>query len=465
MQNCQIICNLRANEKSFIILSVFIGLFFILTIILLSVNVQEKKGSFNKEKVSFVPSVHQLINNKPFVTLIIPWICDVSIITIYSSMLPFFLNVIINPQKYCSQCSTNYYLGLSISVFFICCIISCNVWHYLVSRFGKIFCWRIFSLLCLFPFSLYLFCGVGTTNLLMFAAIVTSFPSGGSYLNDVVVSDSIEYDEFTTGKRTEGIYTVCSAFIPKFVSLFAQAIPLSLLSIIGFVPTENGYVHTQPPHVIYYLKTTFAIIPMILCVVSFFYKLKFPIKDEINEQIKKGIELQKKEFDLLKKDNVNYYKVFDPVYDRKYVNIISNTDEFNSKNSVKTKDFLNHFFSYRALFLIYNGELKELKKILKAVIIICSACCLFSVLLLLYTFELLSEQKYSFIPITDLFVITALIITIILFYLKLKALNRVLDGEFELDTKMVKLFIFAKMKNNRELIYKDNENIKSKKLE
>ena len=272
LQNCQIICNLRANEKSFITLSVFIGLFFIVTIILLSINIQEKKGSFNKEQVSFVPSVHQLMNNKPFMRLIIPWICDVSIITIYSSMLPFFLNAIINPQKYCrdnnislkdTQCSTNYYLGLSISIFFICCIISCNIWHYLVSKFGKIFCWRIFSLICLFPFSLYLFCGLGTTNLLIFAAIVTSFPAGGSYLNDVVVSDAIEYDEFKSGKRTEGIYTVCSAFIPKFVSLFAQAIPLSIMSIIGFIPTESGYVHTQPLAVIYYLKLTFAGIPMI----------------------------------------------------------------------------------------------------------------------------------------------------------------------------------------------------------
>ena len=475
LQNCQIICNLRANEKSFISLSVFIGLFFILTIILLSVNVQEKKGSFNKEKLSFVPSVHKLMNNKPFVALIIPWICDVSIITIYSSMLPFFLNVIINPQKYCRQnhiplkdlqCSTNYYLGLSISVFFICCIISCNVWHYLVSRFGKIFCWRIFSLLCLFPFSLYLFCGEGTTYLLMFAAIVTSFPSGGSYLNDVVVSDAIEYDEFATGKRTEGIYTVCSAFIPKFVSLFAQAIPLSLLSIIGFVPTENGYVHTQPTQVVYYLKTTFAVVPMILCVVSFFFKLKFPIKDELNDQIKKGIELQKSEFEHLKKENINYYKIYDPVYDKKYINIISNTDEFNVKNSIKTKDFLSHFYTYRFLFLIYKGEFKELKKVLQGVIILCSALSLFSILILLYTFEYLSEQKYSFIPITDLFVITALIIVIILFYLKLKALNEVIDGEFELDKKMVKLFIFAKMKNNQELIFdENNKNVKTKKLE
>jgi MFS family permease len=440
---------------------------------------KKKKGSFNKEKVSFVPSIHQLMNNKPFVTLIIPWICDVSIITIYSSMLPFFLNVIINPQKYCRenriplkdiQCSTNYYLGLSISVFFICCIISCNVWHYLVSRFGKIFCWRIFSLLCLFPFSLYLFCGVGTTNLLMFAAIVTSFPSGGSYLNDVVVSDAIEYDEFTSGKRTEGIYTVCSAFIPKFVSLFAQAIPLSLLSIIGFIPTENGYVHSQPLQVVYYLKTIFAIVPMILCVLSFYYKLKFPIKDEINEQIKNGIELQKSQFDLMKKDNVNYYKIYDPVYETKYISVIPNTDEFNVKNSIKTKDFLNHFISYRFLFLIYKGELKELKKILKAVIVICSALGMISILILLYTFEYLSEQKYSFIPITDLFVITALVIIIILFYLKLSALNRVLDGEFELDNRLVKLFIFAKMKNNRELIFQEDgkdgmKSRKEKKLE
>ena len=475
LQNCQIICNLRANEKSFITLSVFIGLFFIVTIILLSINIQEKKGSFNKEQVSFVPSVHQLMNNKPFMRLIIPWICDVSIITIYSSMLPFFLNAIINPQKYCrenniplkdTQCSTNYYLGLAISIFFICCIISCNIWHYLVFKFGKIFCWRIFSLICLFPFSLYLFCGVGTTNLLIVAAILTSFPAGGSYLNDVVVSDSIEYDEFTSGKRTEGIYTVCSAFIPKFVSLFAQAIPLSIMSIIGFIPTESGYVHTQPMAVIYYLKATFAVIPMILCVVSYFFKLKFPIKDEINEKIKKGIEIQKIEFEKMKKENINYYKLYDPVYDRKYVSIISNTDEYNQKNSVLTKDFLSHFISYRALFLIYNGDLKLLRKILKSVIILSSILCLFSFLVLLYTFEFLSEQKYSFIPITDIFVITGLVIIIILFFLKLNALNRVIDGEFELDTKMVKLFIFAKMKNNKDFIYQDDNKIKKdKKIE
>ena len=182
--------------------------------------------------------------------------------------------------------------------------------------------------------------------------------------------------------------------------------------------------------------------------------------------MKKLIELQKVEFEKMKKGNINYYKLYDPVYERKYVSIIPNTDEINPKNSVQTRDFLSHFFTYRSLFLIYSGDLNHLKKRLKGIIILCSACSLFSFLLLLYTFEYLSEQKYSFIPISVLFILTALLIVIILFFLKLNALNRLINGEFELDKKMVKLFIFSQMKNNKELLYgEQNTKIKEEKLD
>ena len=93
-------------------------------------------------------------------------------------------------------------------------------------------------------------------------------------------------------------------------------------------------------------------------------------------------------------------------------------------------------------------------------------CVLLFSFILLLTFEYLSEQKYSFIPITDIFFLTALIIVIILFLLKLNALNKVIDGEFELDKKMVKLVIFAKMKNSKELLYDEqNTNKKEEKLD
>ena len=456
IDNCMVICTLRANEKSYLILACFIGLFFVVSIILLSVNVKEKKGSFNKEKVSFMTSLNQVYNNKSFMSLIIPWICDVTIMTIFSSLIPFYLNIVINPQQYCIQnhislknrkCSTEYHLSLAISIFFISCLFTCSIWHFLVEKFGKLICWRSFSLICIIPFTLFLFCDLGSTSLLLFSAIVISFPTGAAYLNDVMVSDTIDYDEFFTGKRNEGIYTVFSSLIPKFVSLFAQAIPLSLLSIIGFIPTEHGYVHMQPLCVIYYIKIVFSVIPIFLSITSFVFKLYYPLGDKENLGLKESIELQKKHFDDLKKKFINFYVIDDPVYDKKHINVLANTND-NVNNTVLTKNLCGHFNSYSSLFMIYNDKLNKLYVKIIFIISLAVVFSAFSVFLLIRTFKFLNEQKLSFIPITLVFVLTLLIIIIALYYLKLRALRKAIKGEFELDKKFVKLFIYAKAFNN-----------------
>ena len=455
VESCNLICNLRNNEKSFLILSTFIGIFFIVSIILLSLNIQEKQGSFNKEKFSFIPSINQIINNKPFLSMIIPWVCDMSIMTIFSSMLPFFLNAVINPQQYCRQnkislknkeCKADYYLGLSISLFFICCIASCSIWHLLVDRYGKVLCWKMYSIISILPFTLFLFCDIGSTHLLVISAIFTSFPTGGAYLNDVLISDVIEYDEFLTGKRAEGIFTVFSSLIPKFVSLFAQAIPLSILSLIGFIPTEKGYVHIQPNGVIYYIKIIFAVIPIFLSIISFLYKMKYPISDNLNKEIKKGIEIQKNKFSSMKRNKINYYKLIDPVYKNPHVNIIINNE--NGKNILMTKDLCEHFNNRKDLLLIYNNNLEQLKnKLIKEFSGFIVLTTIFFVLIF-FSFNLLSNQKYSFIPIADVFTITFLIIFDIFWILKISAVNQAIKKEFIVDKKFVKLFIFYKIANN-----------------
>ena len=80
----------------------------------------------------------------------------------------------------------------------------------------------------------------------MFLSVLNAIPAGGAYLNDVFLSDIIDYDEFISGQRSEGLYTVFATFIPKIVSIFAQSIPLTILGIIGFVSSKNGQNMTQP---------------------------------------------------------------------------------------------------------------------------------------------------------------------------------------------------------------------------
>ena len=64
--------------------------------------IKEKKINIEKkDKADVVPKFFRIINNAPFMKLLVPWILDVTISTIFATMLPFFLSVIINPQKYC----------------------------------------------------------------------------------------------------------------------------------------------------------------------------------------------------------------------------------------------------------------------------------------------------------------------------------------------------------------------------
>jgi Na+/melibiose symporter-like transporter len=240
LRKCKILCGVKHNRHSLFYMSISIGLLYIFSIILLAVGVKEKNKNLNKlESMKFIPSLYQLVQNKPFRKLLVPWIIDVLISTIFATMIPFFLNFVINPQRYClrnkidlneSECSVNFWLGISISTFFICCILYLFPWHYLVKKFGKKRCWQAYSLLSVLTFSLFLMCDEGSVGILLVASVLCAVPAGGAYLNDVFLSDVIDYDEFFTGKRNEGIYTVFAAFIPKVVSIFAQSIPLSVMA-------------------------------------------------------------------------------------------------------------------------------------------------------------------------------------------------------------------------------------------
>jgi Na+/melibiose symporter-like transporter len=180
-----------------------------------------------------------MLGNRPFMNLLFPWVLDILISTIFGSMLPFYLNFVINPQKYChdngidmkdDHCNVNIWLGYAISVFFMTCILWMFCWHYLVGIFGKKKCWEAYSLVSILTFSMFIMVDSGSMGMIIFASVACSIPAGGAYLNDVFCSDIIDYDEFLTGKRNEGLYTVFSSFIPKIVSIFAQSIPLTILS-------------------------------------------------------------------------------------------------------------------------------------------------------------------------------------------------------------------------------------------
>lgn len=240
IKKCDLFCNMVKNLFSLKILSYIISFQFAISVGLLFLFIKEKDNTnITTYKAGIIPKLYQLTKNKPFKMLFIPWVIDLTVVSTFSTMLPFYLNVIINPQKYCSDngislnsnyCNTQIWLAMCITVFFICCIIFMAGWTWLVKSLGKKNCWKLCSLISIFTFSTFYFAGVGDMEKVILFSFLCSIPAGGSYLNDVFMTDIIDYDEYLTGSRNEGLFTVFISFVPKFVSLFSQSLPLSLLS-------------------------------------------------------------------------------------------------------------------------------------------------------------------------------------------------------------------------------------------
>lgn len=201
---------------------------------------KEKKDTNRTENDKYIiPTYYRLLANKPFLRLVVPWIIDITVVQIFATMLPFFITLVINPYEYCInnnidtssiQCSANNWLGISIFCFFISCIATTFFCHLIIKKIGKKKAWQLCSLLAMAAFCLFLLCEQGSLTLLVTFSVLVSIPAGGAYLNDVFISDIIDYDEFITGCRNEGIYMVFSSFIPKIVGILAQSVPLAIMS-------------------------------------------------------------------------------------------------------------------------------------------------------------------------------------------------------------------------------------------
>jgi hypothetical protein len=104
-------------------------------------------------------------------------------------------------------------------------------------------------------------------------------------------SNVIYYDEFLTGCKNEALYISFKLLIIKFSWIPALLIPLATLYGIGYEPEKNNVAQIQNTQVIIYCRMYTVGIPCILSIISYIFKLKYRLSDNIQiEMIHEGIE-------------------------------------------------------------------------------------------------------------------------------------------------------------------------------
>jgi Na+/melibiose symporter-like transporter len=339
---CDSECGVANSRNGYMVSSIFFGAWFCITCWICCYFIQERsqlKTIIDDEDAqdrpdedrppedamaSLVVNLLNTMNNKPFTSLLPAWCFDTFGSAIYMALATFYIEVVVQPEKV--EIPTLYVVGGSIFVMIFGCACSLPVWVKLASSLGKRPTWLLWSAWQGISNVLFLF-GAAPTSVwarlyyFMFCAFMNGTGFGAKFLSDTILADIIvspmlplpprlcllsssftfffpvtaftacpltklkrqqrqlqDYDEFLTGRRSEGTFIMFKSFLPKMISIPASVLPVAFLPSVGYTAPPPGTIVDQPASVTFYLCFMIGGVSTFICVLSALAKLRFPLK-------------------------------------------------------------------------------------------------------------------------------------------------------------------------------------------
>lgn len=315
VDECTSLCNVQSSRTAYRIVGFMYGCWMIISILNMVYFVKERSqlnaGHEFDEAAPLVPSIFNTMRNRAFMSLLPAWACDAVAQAMLSTMMTFFVQYVIAPEYMTKErngidcnngvpvkdqdsdtwrCKSQVVLGVIIACMLISALIFIPVWLLLTKKFGKRQTWLVWSLSMAVAILLFTSVGEGDVNLAVGLSVIAGVTLGAKFLNDAILADIIDYDEFLTGQRNEATYTMFKSFLPKICAIPASAAPIAILNSLGQVPTLNGLPQRQSARVKLFCMCVTIIAPAICCFVSFFIKLSFPLRSKNQiDMISEGI--------------------------------------------------------------------------------------------------------------------------------------------------------------------------------
>lgn len=298
VERCQADCSTSADRRAMMMLGGGFALWALGSNFALVAGITERPASASASRPPFVPALMSTVRNKPFRMLLPAWACDSVNNGLIAALLPWYVAHVVAPEGSCPAgeepgsfwCSTSTVLASALLAALIAAACSAPVWLMLSKRLGKHRVWLSFNLLNAVTNLGFIACGRGATRATVFVAALNGMPLGAKFLSEAVLADIVDYDEFLSGRRSEGNYTVFKSLLPKFIGIPTSAIPLTVMNALGFVPSVGGLAQPQPDAVVAFLRITFVVVPVFFALTSFAIKLRYPLSDEDTiRQISAGI--------------------------------------------------------------------------------------------------------------------------------------------------------------------------------
>jgi GPH family glycoside/pentoside/hexuronide:cation symporter len=236
---------------------------------------KEKKEYQSEKLPKFWPSLKAAFKNKPFVFGALMYLATWMAIIVIESNLQFFILHIIRRQ------SQNIIIMVSI---FVTAIFALPFWNWVSKNWNKrrayiigVGFWSMVMIVLIFmnpqtPFWL----------ILILCVLAGVGVSAGQVLPWAIIPDAIEWEEWHTGERNEGMFYSLVTLLGKIGMAIAQ--PLSLL-VLQISNMQTGQDAVQPPSALLGIRLVVGPIPAMFLIAGILIAIFYPLERAQHRQI------------------------------------------------------------------------------------------------------------------------------------------------------------------------------------
>jgi GPH family glycoside/pentoside/hexuronide:cation symporter len=267
------------NAPKVLTMGLVFGIAAALPLFLVFFGTRERQEYMEQEQPSLRQSLQAARQNRPFVLGLVIFLLTWVAVEIVQAMLLFFIKYVVQrePQN-----------DLIMAVIFVTAILALPIWEWVSRRWSKrwayiagIAFWAVVQLVLI------------TVNpstsltLILFLCFLAGIGVAAAHvLPWSIIPDAIEWGEWQTGERHEGMFYSLVTLTRKVTTSIAIPLALLLLEFTGYVPN----VVEQPANALWGIRIAIGPIPAAMLCVGILFAFKYPLTRERFAQVTQQLE-------------------------------------------------------------------------------------------------------------------------------------------------------------------------------
>ena len=267
------------NATRVLTMAILFGVISILPFFPVFFTTRERPEYLEQEKPTLRQSLRSAKNNRPFVYGLILFLMTWVSVEIVQAILIFYIKYVVQRES-----DSDMIMG----TIFVTAIFALPLWAWVSRRWSKR--WAYIAGIAFWAgVQLVLITVTPATSLgliLVLCVLAGIGVAAAHVLPWAIIPDAIEWGEYQTGERHEGMYYSLITLTKKAAASFAVPLALLLLDLTGYVPI----ISEQPASALWGIRIVMGPIPAILLCAGILFAFRYPLDRQQYKQVVQELE-------------------------------------------------------------------------------------------------------------------------------------------------------------------------------